>query len=239
LSYCDFTSQEFAIAGYLSGDTVMIDAYESGRDVYLAFGARAGLVPDDATKATHGAERKLLKAALLGSQYGLGADGLAYQIGRSRTEARELLEACRRASPAYWRWSDGAVRLAMTTGRLDTCLGWATVVHPRTRPTSLLNWPIQSHAAEMLRLACCMLTERDIRVCAPVHDAVLVEAPADRIDEVTAETRAVLAEASGIVLGGPSLRSDAQTVRFPDRLLDDDSRAFWVRLTGYLGDAPF
>jgi hypothetical protein len=84
-----------------------------------------------------------------------------------------------------------------------------------------------------------MLTERGIRVCAPVHDAVLVEAPADRIDEITAETRAVMAEASGIVLGGPTLRSDAQTVRFPDRLLDDDSRAFWGRLTGYLGDAPF
>jgi hypothetical protein len=234
LSYCDFTSQEFAIAGYLSGDRNMIDAYESGRDVYLAFGARAGFVPDDATKASHGAERKRLKAALLGSQYGLGADGLAQQIGCSRTEARELLEACRRASPAYWRWSDGAVRTAMATGRLHTCFGWGTIIHPRTKATSLLNWPIQAHAAEMLRLACSMLTERGIRVCAPVHDAVLVEAPADRIDEITAETRAVLAEASGIVLGGPRLRSDAQTVRFPERLLDDDSRAFWGRLMGYL-----
>jgi hypothetical protein len=236
LAYVDFTSQEFAIAGYLAGDRNMIDAYESGRDVYLAFGARAGVVPVDATKATHGPERKLLKAAVLGSQYGLGADGLARQIGRSRTEARELLEACRRASPDYWRWSEGAVRLAMATGRLHTCLGWATIVHPRTRPTSLLNWPIQSHAAEMLRLACCLLTERGVRVCAPVHDAVLIEAQAAEIDGATAETQAVLAEASGIVLGGPTLRSDAQIVRFPDRLLDDDSGAFWGRLMGYLDE---
>jgi hypothetical protein len=81
-----------------------------------------------------------------------------------------------------------------------------------------------------------MLTERGIRVCAPVHDAVLVEAPADRIDAVTAETQAVLAEASRIVLGGPALRSDAQIVRFPDRLLDDDSRGFWGRLMGYLNE---
>jgi hypothetical protein len=236
LAYVDFASQEFAIAAYLSGDRNMIDAYETGRDVYLAFGARAGFVPADATKTTHGAERKLLKAALLGSQYGLGADGLAHQIGRSRLEARELLETCRRASPGYWRWSDGAVRLAMATGRLRTCLGWKTIVHPRTKPTSLLNWPIQSHAAEMLRLACCMLTERGIRVCAPIHDAVLVEAPAVRIDDVTSETQAILAEASGIVLGGPTLRSDAQIIRFPDRLLDDDSRAFWGRLMGYLDE---
>jgi hypothetical protein len=214
LAYVDYTSQEFAIAGYLSDDRAMIDAYESGRDVYLAFGARAGVVPTEATKATHGPERKLLKAAVLGSQYGLGADGLAHQIGRSRAEARELLEVCRRASPEYERWSSGAVRLAMATGRLHTCLGWATIVRPETRPTSLLNWPIQSHAAEMLRLACSLLTERGIGVCAPVHDAVLVEAPADRIDAVAAETQSALAEASGIILGGPTLRSDVKTVRW-------------------------
>jgi hypothetical protein len=237
LAYVDYTSQEIAVAGYLSGDRAMIDAYESGRDVYLAFGARARVVPFDATKETHGPERKLFKAVVLGSQYGLGADALAHQIGRSRVEARDLLEVCRRASPEYWRWSAGAVRLAMATGQLHTCLGWATIVRPQTRPTSLLNWPIQAHAAEMLRLACCMLTERGVGVCAPVHDAVLVEAPADRIDAVAAETRAVLAEASGIVLGGPTLGSDAQIVRFPHRLLDDDSRAFWDRLMGYL-DAP-
>jgi hypothetical protein len=73
-----------------------------------------------------------------------------------------------------------------------------------------------------------------VRVCAPVHDAVLIEAPADEIDGATAETQAVLAAASGIALGGPTLRSDAQIVRFRDRLLDDDSGAFWGRLMGFL-----
>ena len=165
---------------------------------------------------------------------GLGADGLARQIGRSRAEASGLLEACRRASPEYWRWSAGAVRLAMATGRLQTCFGWTTIVRPETRPTSLINWPTQAHGAESLRLASCLLTERGIRVCAPIHDAVLIEAPADRIDSVVAETQAIMAEASGIVLGGPVLRSDVKVVRWPDRLLDDDSRAFWDRLMAHL-----
>jgi hypothetical protein len=35
----NFSPQEFAIAGYLSGGRNLIDAYESGRDVYLAFGS--------------------------------------------------------------------------------------------------------------------------------------------------------------------------------------------------------
>jgi hypothetical protein len=236
LAYVDYSSQEFAIAAYLSGDRAMIDAYESGRDVYLAFGARAGVVPADATKETHGRERKFLKAAVLGSQYGLGADGLARQIGRSRTEARELMEACRSLSPTYWGWSDGALRLAMMTGHLHTRLGWVTHVRPETRPTTLRNWSIQAHGAEILRLACCLLTERGVGVCAPIHDAVLIEAPADRVDAVAAETRAVLAEASGVILGGPELRCDVKTVRRPDRLLDGESAPFWDRLMGYLDD---
>src|SRR5262249_51899243 len=87
-------------------------------------------------------------------------------------------------------------------------------------------------------LAAAMLTERGVGVCAPVHDAVLVEAPADEIGDVTAATQAVMAEASGIGLGGPRLRSDAPVVRFPHPLLDDESRAFWDRLMRYLAAAP-
>jgi integrase len=34
----------------------------------------------------------------------------------------------------------------------------------------------------MLRLACCLATERGIEVCAPVHDAVLICAPLDRLE---------------------------------------------------------
>ena len=36
---------------------------------------------------------------------------------------------------------------------------------------------MQANGAEMLRLACCLATERGIEVCAPVHDAVLICAP--------------------------------------------------------------
>jgi hypothetical protein len=241
LAYVDYASQEFAVAAYMANDRAMIDAYESGLDVYLAFGARAGIVPADVltmppdeAKARYKAERKQLKAAVLGSQYGLQAEGLARQIGRSRSEAAELLASLRRASPDYWRWAEGAVALAMATGRLTTCLGWATIVHPETRATSLLNWPLQAHAAEMLRLACCQLTEAGIRVSAPVHDAVLIEAPADAIDDATVRTRTILADASAVVLGGPRLRSDAEVVHYPGRLLDDASRPSWDRLMRHL-----
>jgi hypothetical protein len=41
--------------------------------------------------------------------------------------------------------------------------------------------PCGANGAEMLRLACCLATERGIEVCAPVHDAILCPAGKRRL----------------------------------------------------------
>ena len=66
-------------------------------------------------------------------------------------------------------------------------------------PRSLRNFPMQGNGSELLRLACCLATERGIHVCAPVHDALLIEGPADAIHELVAETQHAMREASEIV----------------------------------------
>jgi hypothetical protein len=86
----------------------------------------------------------------------------------------------------------------------------------------------------MLRLACCLATERGVNIVAPVHDALMVEGPADAIDEIVARTQAAMAEASAIVLGGFRLRSDAKIVRWPERYMDERGREFWGRVMALL-----
>jgi DNA polymerase I len=90
---------------------------------------------------------------------------------------------------------------------------------------------MQANGAEMLRLACCLATEQGIEVCAPVHDAVLICAPLDRLDEDVARMRACMAEASRIVLNGFELRTDATLVRYPDRYSDPRGAVMWDRVT--------
>jgi hypothetical protein len=82
----------------------------------------------------------------------------------------------------------------------------------------------------VLRLACCLCTERGIAVCAPVHDALLVEAPADEIDDIVAQTQAAMSEASCIVLDGFFLPSEAKVVRWPQRYRDERGGAMWDRV---------
>ena len=74
--------------------------------------------------------------------------------------------------------------------------GWPLHAAPDWNPRSVMNFPMQANGAEMLRLACCLATERGLAVCAPVHDAILIEAPRADIEEHVAALQACMREAS-------------------------------------------
>jgi hypothetical protein len=237
LAYVDWSQQEFGIAAALSGDSAMMQAYSSG-DPYLTFAKQARAVPADATKKSHPREREQFKVCALAVQYGMASQSLARSLGQPEAMARELLRLHRETYPTFWRWSDSAVNHAMLRGWLQTVFGWRVHVGPRANPRSLANFPMQANGAEMLRLACCLATERGVTVCAPVHDALLVEGPADKIQEVVAETQGAMMEASRVVLAGFELRSDAKVVSHPDRYSDARGKTTWETVMGLLAKLP-
>jgi hypothetical protein len=226
LAYVDWSQQEFGIAAALSGDQAMQAAYLSG-DPYLAFAKQAGAVPADATRETHDGTRELFKTCALGVLYGMGAISLAARIGQAPIVARDLLRAHHETFPTFWPWSDAALDHAMLTGSLHTVFGWHVHVGDKANPRSLRNFPMQANGAEMLRLACCLATESGIEVCAPVHDAVLICAPLERLEDAIAAMRAAMAEASRIVLDGFELRTDVKRVLHPDRFRDKRGVRMW------------
>ena len=229
IAYIDWAQQEFAIAAALSGDSAMMAAYHSG-DPYLAFAIQAGAAPLGATKNTHGEVREKFKSCALAVQYGMGYETLAVRIGQSIAHARHLLDLHRRTYPGFWEWSDAALDYAMLTGTLPTVFGWPIHVAGDANPRSLRNFPMQANGAEMLRLACCLATESGITVCAPVHDALLVMAPIERIDEVVAATQKAMANASKVVLDGFELRSEAKIFAHPDRFMDPRGESMWAKV---------
>jgi DNA polymerase I len=86
---------------------------------------------------------------------------------------------------------------------------------------------MQGNGSEMLRLACCLATEAGLDVCAPVHDAVLIAAPLDRLEADVARMRAAMAEASRVVLADFELRTEAKIIRWPDRYMDPRGERMW------------
>ncbi len=233
IAYIDYSQQEFGVAGALSGDEAMMNAYRSG-DPYMEFARMAGAVPARATKASHPRERELYKTTTLGVQFCMSEFGLAFRLGITLVEARNLLSMHRQAFRKFWQWSDAAVNYASLTGSIHTVFGWNLNVTVDTKERSLRNFPCQANGAEILRLACCLATERGIAVCAPVHDALVVEGPADCIEDIVRGTQQAMREAGEIVLNGFTLNSDAVIVRHPDRFMDPRGASMWARINDIL-----
>ena len=235
LAYCDWSSQEIAIAAALSGDELLWDAYHTG-DPYLAFAIAAGLAPPDATKQTHKAIRNRCKAVVLGTNYGMSAYGVAQAAKIHELEAKALLQKHRETYRKFWAWAENNKDRGLLGLKLETCFGWPIqVTAGDAKPNTFLNWPMQAHGAEMMRIACILAVERGIKLCAPIHDALLIEAPSDQIDAEVVRLKECMAEASEAVLGaGKICRVDADIVRYPDRYMDEHGQEMWDQIMGLL-----
>lgn len=236
LAYIDYEQQEFGIAAALSGDSRMQEAYLSG-DPYLAFAKQAGAVPPNATKESHKSERDRFKQCVLAVQYGMGPESLAKKIKRPVPYAEELLDLHRASYSVFWEWSDRVVTFAMLYGYLNTAFGWRLSITSDTKERTIRNFPMQANGAEILRLACIFATESGIRVCAPVHDAILIEAPEDEIADAVKETQDHMGQAGKIVLDGFQLRTEAEVIRYPGRYTDPRGIDMWNRVCKHLGIA--
>jgi hypothetical protein len=227
IAYIDYEQQEFGIAASLSGDGNMQRAYMSG-DPYLAFAKQAGAISQSATRTPEiEGVREQYKTTALGVLYGMEPHSLGQRIERSPGEARDLLRAHHEAYRRFWDWSDAMVDYAMLYNHIYTVFGWVIHVDDNVNSRSLRNFPMQANGAEMLRLAFCLATEAGIEVCAPVHDALLICSPIDRVEEDVARTEGFMREASRIVLAGFELRTEAKIVKFPDRYMDKRGRKMW------------
>ena len=233
LAYIDYSQQEFGIAAALSGDEKMMEAYRSG-DPYLAFAMQAGAVPEGATKQSHKVEREQFKACVLAVQYGMGEISLAQRINQPVARARQLLTLHRQTYRTFWQWSDATQDEAILNGKLWTTFGWEIRVKGQVNARSLRNFPMQGNGAEMLRIACIFLTEAGIRVCAPVHDALLVELPVDELESGLAKAQGLMRQASSAVLGDFELGSDAKIVCYPERYMDERGQVMWDTVMGLI-----
>ena len=231
LAYCDWSSQEIAIAAALSGDELLWKAYESG-DPYITFAIQAGLAPPEATKETHKDIRNRCKSVVLGTNYGMSAYGVAQAAKIHVLEAKSLLQKHRETYKKFWSWADNNKNIGLLGLRLETCFGWPIQVESgHVKANTFLNWPMQAHGAEMMRIACVLAVERGLKLCAPIHDALLIEAPNDQIDANVTKLKECMSEASEGVLGtGKICRVDAEIVKYPNRYMDEQGQEMWDKI---------
>jgi hypothetical protein len=230
LAYIDYEQQEFGIAAALSGDLAMMEAYRSG-DAYMAFAISSGAAPIGATKRTHATVRDVYKIVVLAVGYGQSARSLARRLNIQTVYAEKLLAQHRRLYPRYWRWSDDVSATFHLRGEQRAALGWQIKFTELTdNDLSTRNWPAQTAGSEILRIAVILATQAGVKICALVHDALLIESTDDEIDDAVSRTQAAMQKAGEIVLGGFKLRTertDKTVVRYPDHYVDKRGLETW------------
>jgi DNA polymerase I len=235
LAYIDFSAQEIGLAAALSGDERMSAGYLAG-DPYLEFAKAVRLVPPDATKESHKLIRDRCKAVVLGINYGMGPESMARSAGIALVEARELLRLHKESYRPFWRFNQEVVDSGILNGVIRTVFGWRCRVHRNSKPRSLMNFPMQANGAEMMRIAAVAATEAGIEVCAPIHDAFLIAAPLERLDEAVARMQALMTRAGEAVTGGLPIRTEAKVIRWPDRYMDERGEAMWQKVMRLLDE---
>jgi DNA polymerase-1 len=114
--------------------------------------------------------------------------------------------------------------------RIETCYKWKMIVSGSSNKEMLTvqNFPIQATGGEILRVACILLSENQIKIVAPVHDAVMIECDEKVADKEIEKARKLMCDASEIVLGaGNRLKTEVYFFRSPDRYLDEKGAETW------------
>jgi DNA polymerase I-like protein with 3'-5' exonuclease and polymerase domains len=234
LAVIDWVGQEYAIGAALSGDAAMQATYQNA-DIHMGTAIAADLAPPGATKETHPTARRIGKALNFCVMYGGGPPGLAAKLKSTKREATRFLTNTRQAFPDFTRWADGQVMAAQCRGWMETGLGWRLDATRTSNPRTLRNWQMQSTGSEMLQSTVVLLAvTHSIRICATMHDAILVELPLETWRDDLDMVRHVMAEVSKALIG-LEIRTDERVMMPGERYLTelDEEWERWRRVVAW------
>ena len=205
--YIDYRSQEPAIQGYLSGDEKLIDAYKSG-DIYIFAAKQFGEIPKDydvkKAKKDFLDIRNKWKIIFLATSYGMGREAVAAQLKTDTGQAAALLKKFKQLFHVYYDYINSRMNTLHRDLRIETVYGCSRHLskYKRTTANSWRNYPIQANGAEILRAAIHALHKNNIKVCATIHDAVLIEVPIPEHKKQLQLARNLMTDAAIEIIGG-------------------------------------
>lgn len=193
----DYSQIELRIMAHMSGDTNMIEAFNSGADIHTATAAKIYKVPFD--EVTSDMRRKA-KTANFGIIYGISTFGLAERLNIPRSEAKLLIDGYFETYPHIKAYMAECIEKARQQGYVTTLCGRRRMLpdinsHNATvrgyAERNAINAPIQGSAADIIKIAMiriyeCMEREGlKARMILQVHDELNFDVPEGEIEQLT------------------------------------------------------
>ena len=190
----DYSQIELRIIAHLSGDTVMQDAFRSGKDIHTDTASRVyNIAIEDVTKEM----RRNAKAVNFGIIYGMSAFGLAERLGISRSEASEIIKNYFKEYIGIQEYIDKQVDFAKQHGYVETMLGRRRYLKDINAGNSVvrnfaernaINAPIQGTSADMIKIAMANIhkemTDNNMKskMILQVHDELVFDVYKEELD---------------------------------------------------------
>lgn len=191
----DYSQIELRIMAHLSGDSNMLEAFNSGHDIHTATAAKIYKIPID--EVTSDMRRKA-KTANFGIIYGISTFGLAERLNILRGEAKELIEGYFATYPEVKNYMDEAIRKAKETGYVETIFGRKRFLADINSQNSIvrgyaernaINAPIQGSAADIIKIAMVHIQNRlekenmRTKMTMQVHDELNFSVPNSEVEK--------------------------------------------------------
>jgi DNA polymerase I len=185
----DYSQIELRIMAHISEDPALLRAFERGLDVHRATASEVfGVAVDEVSSE----QRRYAKVINFGLIYGMGAFGLASNLGIEQKAARDFIDRYFARFAGVKRYMDDTRAGAAERGYVETLFGrriWLPEIRGGNGPRKAaaerqaINAPMQGTAADLIKLAMIAVQAaldaqgRATRMVMQVHDELVFEVP--------------------------------------------------------------
>ena len=190
----DYSQIELRIMAHISGDEGLLRAFAEGVDVHRATASEVFRTPVDAVTSE---QRRYAKVINFGLIYGMGAFGLASNLGIEQKAARDYIDRYFARFAGVKRYMDETKALAASRGYVETVFGrrlYLPEIQGGSGPRragaerQAINAPMQGTAADLIKLAMIKVQatldaeRRATKMVMQVHDELVFEVPDAELD---------------------------------------------------------
>jgi DNA polymerase-1 len=208
----DYSQIELRVLAHLSQDEAFLQAFAQGHDFHATIAAKVYGVPLTAVTPEM---RSHVKQFSYGIAYGMSAFGVSQRLGVEIDEAANFIEAYYAQFPKVKAFLNSQVEKAKIDGFTTTMFGRRRYL-PELRSTNYrlralgermaLNAPIQGSAADIIKKAminvdAALQRERVAKMLLTVHDELVFEVPAGKLDQARQLIEAQMTQAVKLQCG--------------------------------------
>ena len=190
LMSADYSQIELRIMAHISEDPALLRAFERGIDVHKATASEVFGTPVNEVSSE---QRRYAKVINFGLIYGMGAFGLASNLGIEQKAAKDFIDKYFARFAGVKRYMDETRVSAKEKGYVETVFGrrlWLPEINSGNGPRKAgaerqaINAPMQGTAADLIKLAMIAVQkvlideQRATRMVMQVHDELVLEVPA-------------------------------------------------------------